>query len=208
MKIEEFRTLKVGDMVEYNKLVYELKEIKNVIGGRHFWFSGCTPEFIVVERGSKPYEIIFKNSTVVVDYDNGFYMFKKLSDKEAFAFKYNIRMIRENDLTHLIPKKELELENLKKELDELKQKNMLARMVPGNVYRINYQDYPQETFIWHIRDIDRDNDRVSVTNIKSSNCVSSFAKFGKFYISKIKDIELLPELTEAYKNFTTLLETA
>jgi len=47
-----------------------------------------------------------------------------------------------------IKKKESELENLKKELVELTRKKLLDQIVPGNVYRFDYTEYPQETFLW------------------------------------------------------------
>lgn len=199
MTVEEFRALKVGDMIEYNTLVYELKEIKIMIGGRNFMFSGCTPAFIVVERANRPYEIVFKTSTVDIDYGNGFHMFKKLTEKETFEFKYNVRMIREHDLTQLIPKKEIELENLKKELDELKQKNMLARIVPGNVYRFNWIDDSSSVLLFF--GFCSSDNTIITKNLDRGHTNS-------YNINLLKNVELLPELTEAYKNFKTLLETA
>lgn len=201
MTVEEFRNLKVGDMIEYNTLVYELKEIKNIIGGksygRNFIFDGCTPNFIVVERANKPYEIVFKNSSVVVDHLNGFIVFKKLSDRESFEFKYGVRMIRENELKHLIPETEKELENLKKEYEEIKRKNMLDRIVPGNVYRFTLCDRPN--IILCVREISEH--KVYTVNITNDT-------WGNFYCSEITNVEHLPELTEAYKNFKTILESA
>jgi hypothetical protein len=196
MTVEEFRNLKVGDMVEFNTLVYELKEIKTMIGGRNFIFDGCTPNFIIVERANKPYEIVYRNSSEVLDYLNGFNRFKKLSDRESFEFKYGVRMIRENALKYLIPEKETELENLKKEYEEIKRKNMLDRIVPGNVYRFTYNE---ESYVRLIREIYE-------SKIYTTDLVRGYKD--SFYIDGFKNVEHLPELTEAYKNFKTLLEKA
>lgn len=196
MTVEEFRNLKVGDMIEYNTLVYELKEIKTMIGGRNFIFGGCTPNFIIVERANIPYEIVFKNSSVVVDYLNGFNVFKKLSDRESFEFKYGVRMIRENELKHLIPETEKELENLKKEYEEIKRKNMLDRIIPENVYRVVL--YDNETYIRYVFGVYYSDNTITTQNLDSGHINS-------YDINLLKNVELLPELTEAYKNFKTLL---
>jgi len=212
MTIDELRKLKIGDMIEYNFYFYELHQIKNELRGKVFVFH-CDKHMIIISTNLGYCEVFFHDtrasSSTIVENKNGFTMFRLIPANEAIKIKYNIGMIRENDLTQLIPKKEIELENLKKELDELKRKNMLARIVPGNVYRFNSEEYPQETFTCYVRNIDKDNDRVFVTIIKSSSTAPRvLGTFHKFYRSMIKDIEFLPELTEAYKNFKTLLETA
>lgn len=93
-----------------------------------------------------------------------------------------------------IKNKEIELENLKKELDELKRKNRLARIIPGNVYRFKYDG---ETYVRCVREI-CDN------KIFTKNLTNGYQD--SFYIDGFEPVELLPELTEAYKNFKTLLE--
>lgn len=193
MTVEEFRNLKVGDMIEFNTLVYELKEIKSNRNGRVF--DGCTPMFIVAEHLDKPYEIVYRNSSSFVDCVKGFYMFKKLSDRESFEFKYSVRIIRENELKYLIPEKEKELENLKKEYEEIKQKNVLDRIVPGNVYRFTLCDRPN--IILYVREISEH--KVYTVNITNDT-------WGNFYRSEVTNVEHLPELTEAYKNIRDLLE--
>ncbi len=96
-----------------------------------------------------------------------------------------------------IKKKESELENLKKELVELTRKKMLDQIVPGNVYRFTLCGKPN--IILCVRD-------VSEHKVYTVNLINDL--WGNFYHSEVTNVELLPELTEAYKNFKTILEKA
>lgn len=197
MTIDELRNLKIGDMIEYNCYFYELHQIENKLCGRDFIFHSHK-HMIIISTNLGYCEVFFHNtrasSSTIVENKNGFTMFRLIPENEATKIKYNISMIRENDLTQLIPKKEIELENLKKELDELKRKNRLARIIPGNVYRFKYDG---ETYVRCVREI-CDN------KIFTKNLTNGYQD--SFYIDGFEPVELLPELTEAYKNFKTLLE--
>lgn len=106
-------------------------------------------------------------------------------------------MNTETILLEKISEKETELTNLKKEYEEIKQKNMLDRIIPGNVYRFTYVD--DISTVAYVREIC--DEKTYFVNIINDNHYS-------FYTREIKNAEHLPELTEAYKNFKSLLESA
>lgn len=94
-----------------------------------------------------------------------------------------------------IKKKESELENLKKELVELTRKKMLDQIVPGNVYRFTWLDDSRS--VAYVREFC--DEKTYATNLTNDH-------YYCFYNSEWTNVEHLPELTEAYKNFKTILE--
>ena len=95
-----------------------------------------------------------------------------------------------------IKKKETELENLKKELVELTRKKMLDQIVPDNIYRIYYGE--NNSVVGFLNKID--DQFYSIKN--------QFTTIHHIDVSTISSVILMKDVTEAYKNFKTILEKA
>lgn len=199
MTVEEFRNLKVGDVIELAHYWYELTEISSTECCKIFYNFECNKnrKFVICEKDNE-FDI-----TVFVDGRTAFnklnernFNIKKIQKEQADIIKRNKKERREAELRKIIQTKETELENLKKEYEEIKRKNMLDRIVPGNVYRFTYNE---ESYVRLIREIYE-------SKIYTTDLVRGYQD--SFYIDGFKNVEHLPELTEAYKNFKTLIESA
>lgn len=198
MTILEFRTLKVGDMIDLKHYWYELVDILPNGGGSIYYTFVCDKDkrFVVHEIDNEFTGTFFingKTASCELSCERGFNI-KKVPEKQAIKIKQDQKERRELELSKIIPEKETELTNLKKEYEEIKRKSMLDRIVPGNVYRFNYNE---ETYVRLVREIYEH-------KVYTTDLVRGYSD--SFYIDAFKNVEHLPELTEAYKNFKTLLE--
>lgn len=129
MTIEEFRELNVGDVVECKDDLYTLTEMEFKGSARNFIFNSDKKVIVVIESNHQ-YEVYFSVNDFIKEIDRnvGFPFFRKLNDKDAKQVKHFVRIVRENNLKHLIPEKEDELIDLKKEYEKLRRANYVGQL--------------------------------------------------------------------------------
>lgn len=191
MTVEEFRKLKTGDVVSFIGKHFTI--VSNECLGVNVRYNLRDPDhnIIVIEFSSN--DFCFCDIDIYGYCFNGKHRFKNFSD--ITFIKIDKDKLKETELSTKITEKETELENLKKEYEEIKRKKMLDRIVPGNVYRFTYNE---ETYVRLIREIYES--KIYTTDLVRAHPDS-------FYIDGFENVEHLPELTEAYKNFKTLLHS-